>query len=92
MVNLSQSAEHPLLKLTDVTFSYRKSQESLLKEVNLELYPGQKIGIVGDNGSGKSTISKLLLGLHSPNSGELELFGKPVSWRNHYPHVGYIIA
>lgn len=82
----------PLLKLKNVTFSYTKKQELLLKKVSLDLYPGQRIGIVGDNGSGKSTIVKLLLGLHSPRNGEgkVELFGKPVSWRNHYPYLGYI--
>lgn len=81
-----------LLKLQEVTFSYTKNHEPLLKKVNLELYAGQRIGIVGDNGSGKSTIVKLLLGLHSSGNreGKIELFSKPVSWRNHYPYLGYI--
>lgn len=82
----------PLLKITDATFGYTKKQKPLLNKVNLELYPGQRIGIIGDNGSGKSTIVKLLLGLHrlSTGEGKVELFGKPVLWTNHYPYLSYI--
>ncbi len=79
----------PLLKLHNVSFSYPNSQE-LLKKISFELYPGEKIGIVGDNGSGKSTITKLILGLCRPTSGTVELFRKPVSWGNHYPQLGYM--
>ena len=79
-----------LLKLNDVTFSYTKSQAPLLKAINLKICSGEKIGIVGDNGCGKSTLVKLLLGLQHPNRGDVKLFGKTVLWRNYYPQLGYI--
>ena len=79
-----------LLRLDNITFSYTKSQLPLLKAVNLKICSGEKIGIVGDNGCGKSTLVKLLLGLQQPNKGNVELFGKTASWKNHYPQLGYI--
>lgn len=77
-----------LLKLENITFRYGK--KPLLKEANLVLSAGDSIGIVGDNGTRKSTIVKLILGLLRPKSGKVELFGKPVQWRSHYPKLGYI--
>lgn len=79
-----------LLKLENVTFGYQKEGKPLLSGVNLELIPGGRIGIIGDNGSGKSTIAKLILGLHSPNQGSVKLFGQRACWGKHYPELGYI--
>src|SRR5262245_48725192 len=42
-----------------------------LRGVTLDVYPGQVLGLVGDNGAGKSTIVKIFSGIHSPDSGEL---------------------
>jgi ABC-type multidrug transport system ATPase subunit len=81
--------EQPLLELKNVSFYYDKNQE-ILKEVNFKLLSGERIGIIGHNGSGKSTITKLLLGLYKPEKGTVNLFGRKVSWENHYPSVGYI--
>lgn len=80
----------PLLKLEKVTFRYNAKSDPLLKSVDLELLPGERVGIIGDNGSGKSTIAKLLLGLCSPEKGVVKLFGKEAGWGNHYPSLGYI--
>jgi len=77
-----------LLKLEDVTFRYGNTP--VLENANLILSAGKSIGIVGDNGTGKSTIVKLLLGLIRPEKGQVELLGKPVSWRSHHHDLGYI--
>lgn len=82
--------EHYLLELNNVTFGYKTSQRDLLKDVSFQLLPGEKVGIIGDNGSGKSTITKLLLGLCKPRRGSVKLFGEEASWGNHYPMLGYI--
>lgn len=47
-----------------------------LQDVNFELKKGQILGLVGENGAGKSTIIKILSGLIEPSSGEIEYFGK----------------
>lgn len=49
-----------------------------LDDVDLELYPGEVLGIIGDNGAGKSTLIKCLSGAYAPDQGEIYLDGKPV--------------
>lgn len=86
--------EIPLLEMKDIVFSYTKNSVKLRSKPFLEinkliLHRGDRIGIVGDNGSGKSTIVRIILGLQTPR-GIVNLFGKRASWGNHYPQLGYI--
>jgi oligopeptide transport system ATP-binding protein len=46
--------------------------------VDLELYPGRTLGVVGESGCGKSTLAKLLVGLEKPTSGSIKLQGKEI--------------
>ncbi len=57
------------ITIKDVSFNYK--EESVLKDMNLKIERGQKIGIVGKSGSGKSTLFKLLLKLYLPKKGEI---------------------
>ena len=86
----SPLSQQPLFELKNVTFSYANSQNQLLDNVSLSLFPGENIGLIGENGCGKSTIIKLLLGLCFPNNGTVNLFGRKVLWGNNYPQLGYI--
>ena len=54
-----------------------------LTDVNLDVYPGEAIGIVGESGSGKSTLIRALLGLVRPAAGEIRWQDKPL--RHPYP-------
>ena len=63
------------IKFTDVTFSYRTSQSEVLKNVSLQIQPGEFVAIAGESGSGKSTLVDLLLGLLEPTSGTVEVSG-----------------
>lgn len=47
-----------------------------LKNVSFDIYPGESIGIIGDNGAGKSTILKMITGVAYPNEGEVTVHGK----------------
>lgn len=49
-----------------------------IEGVNLQLFPGEVLGVVGDNGAGKSTLMKVLSGLHAPSKGQMFVDGKPV--------------
>src|SRR6187402_1463991 len=49
-----------------------------LDGVDLELYPGEVLAIIGDNGAGKSSLIKCLSGAYTPDAGQLLLDGKPV--------------
>jgi len=53
-----------------------------LRNVDLELYRGEVLGLVGDNAAGKSTLMKILVGALSPDHGEIFIYGKPVVFQN----------
>lgn len=61
----------PLLKCEHVDFGYENYD--VVKDVSMEIYPGDYLCIVGENGSGKSTLMKGLLGLLKPTGGKLTL-------------------
>lgn len=55
-----------LIHMKDVRFRYQNAESDAIKGVNLSVYEGEWLAIVGHNGSGKSTIAKLLNGLLTP--------------------------
>lgn len=59
------------IKLENVSFSYTKYSKDVVKNVSLEIQPGQKVAFVGTSGSGKSTLSKMLCGLYVPTLGSV---------------------
>ncbi len=63
---------------TGLGFSYRTG-EMVLRDIDFQLSPGEMVGIIGPNGAGKSTLLKLLSKLLEPSTGQLNLFGKPMS-------------
>jgi ribose transport system ATP-binding protein len=48
-----------------------------LKDVSIDIRPGEVVGLIGENGAGKSTLMKILSGVYQPDSGEILLAGKP---------------
>lgn len=68
-----------LLELRDVSFSYDNNIDSVLFNVNLKIKRGEKIGIVGDNGTGKTTFCMLLNGIYEPCDGKVLINGVPLS-------------
>ena len=55
-----------------------------LRDVDLVLYPGEILGLVGDNSAGKSTLMKILTGAYQRDAGEILVAGKPVHFKS--PH------
>jgi len=70
----------PVLAAKNLTKHY--GRVVALDNANFELYPGEILGIIGDNGAGKTTMIKALSGALQPDSGEMELDGKPVYFAN----------
>jgi cobalt/nickel transport system ATP-binding protein len=62
--------------MNDISFSYPPDRRALDK-IHFELSGGQRLGLIGPNGSGKTTLLQLIMGLLRPDSGTIELFGKP---------------
>lgn len=58
------------LKLCDVSFKYNNDLPLILNGLNLHIRSGEIVAIVGPSGGGKTTLSKLLLRLYDPTSGE----------------------
>lgn len=63
------------IEFTDVSFRYRVDLPLVLKNINLTVLPGQKIGIVGRSGSGKSTLTNLVQNLYIPEAGSIVVGG-----------------
>ena len=66
------------LEFKDVTFGYQTNQP-ILKNMSFKIHQGEMVSIVGKNGAGKSTISKLISGFYKPTSGTIEFKGIDLS-------------
>ncbi len=53
----------PIIEFKDYTFKYRSQEEPTLRDINLSIYPGEKVLVVGPSGSGKSTLAHCINGL-----------------------------
>lgn len=71
------SANPAALHLREVSFGYPDG-ETILSGANLDLHPGARVALVGDSGSGRSTLLDLCFGLRDPQSGTVELDGVPL--------------
>lgn len=66
------------VELDNIHFSYVPGQE-VLKGISLRIQPGEKIALVGASGGGKSTLIQVLLGLYTPQQGQIAFNGVPVT-------------
>lgn len=64
----------PLIKLEEIFFSY--NERPILRDLNWELFEGEKVGLIGPNGSGKTTLLYIIMGLLKPQKGKIEILGK----------------
>lgn len=71
--------DHFDIEFDNVYFKYPGTEKEVLKGLSFTVKNGEKLSIVGQNGEGKSTMVKLLLGLFSPDSGEVRIGGNPIS-------------
>jgi peptide/nickel transport system ATP-binding protein len=73
----------PVLRLENVTIEYPKRGRvpafTAVKDFNLEIYPGEIVGLVGESGSGKTTVGRAAIGLIPIKSGKLEVVGQDIS-------------
>lgn len=81
------------LKIVDVGFRYDKELPFILKNINLTIKKGAKIGLIGATGAGKSTLIDILIGLLEPSTGTFLVDGVSVNlvnargWQLHVAHV-----
>ncbi len=70
--------------------SFRYGSEPLFSRVNFAVSQGDFVAIIGANGTGKSTLLKLLLGELTPTEGAIRLFGQDLRQFRDWPKVGYV--
>lgn len=70
----------PLVSMRNINIAFGGIHA--VRDVSIDLYPGELIGLVGHNGAGKSTLMRALAGAHPPDSGEIAVNGTPVSIKN----------
>jgi ABC-type multidrug transport system fused ATPase/permease subunit len=63
------------INVSNLSFKYSGSEKFAIRDINLKLSSGMQVAIVGPSGAGKSTLVDLLLGLHHPSSGDVEISG-----------------
>lgn len=83
----------PLLEVKNLSFGYNKGQQTL-KNVSLSVKKGEMVSIVGQNGAGKSTFSKLVCGFEDPNHGEIFFEGQDFlkeNIRSRAKKIGYVM-
>ncbi len=71
--------EHYDIEFKDVWFKYPGTEKYILKGLTFKIKNGEKVSLVGENGEGKSTMIKLLLGLFTPDKGEIFIGGKKLT-------------
>ena len=69
----------PAIGLDGVTFRYDVSGAPILNDVSFEIPAGSLVALVGPSGAGKTTLMRLLLGLQSPNAGQILIDGRPLN-------------
>lgn len=81
------------IAVNDLTFCFEDSQTPIIRSLNLTIAKGEKVGINGRSGAGKTTLFNLLLGLYRPTSGTIMIDGQPLDdttrrkWQN---AIGYV--
>ena len=59
--------------MVDTSFQYENSNDEALRNINITIYKGEKVALIGRSGSGKTTFSNLLLKFYNPTKGEINL-------------------
>jgi cobalt/nickel transport system ATP-binding protein len=90
-VQLAESIEIQELALlvSDLSFSYPE-KPGVLRDMNLKIAPGERVGLIGPNGAGKTSFFMLITGVYKPDVGEILLFGKPMKYGDFRPEIGLV--
>ncbi len=96
--HVEQTVTKPLLfqqqiKLKQISFRYSQQTPWVLKNIDLNIAKGSRVGFIGTTGSGKSTLLDIIMGLLQPTEGTIEIDGQLItagnsrSWQSHIAHV-----
>lgn len=77
-----------VIEVEHISLSY--NGQEVLKDIDLSIHRGDYLGLVGGNGTGKTTLVKVILGILVPDSGSIKLFGQDISEFKDWSKVGYV--
>jgi ABC-2 type transport system ATP-binding protein len=77
-----------IIHLNDLSKSFKT--QHVLKNVSLDIRPGEIYGLLGPSGSGKTTLIKMMIGLELPSSGIVTFKGNKLKAKEVYPSIGYM--
>lgn len=77
-----------IIRLENIDYAY--GNKKVLENVNLDIAQGMFMGLVGPNGGGKSTLIKLILGLLTPDKGEIFLLDQPIHKFKDWNRIGFV--
>jgi len=83
------SLSEPVLTISELCFSY-PDRPNVLQDISLRVMPGERVGLVGPNGSGKTTFFLVVCGVLKPSAGEIVLTGNSVVNGDFRPEVGMV--
>ena len=69
----------PLLRVKGITARYKGTNFDVLKNISVDIHPGQTLAVVGESGSGKSTLARVITGLLPPSAGEITFDGRTLT-------------
>jgi zinc transport system ATP-binding protein len=78
-----------IVSIDHVSFGY-VGGANVLEDVSLSVAQGEYLGLIGPNGGGKSTLAKIMLGLLTPSSGSVSLFGHSLDEFRDWHRIGYV--
>ena len=76
----------PIINLEKISFGYPGSS-TIIDELDLKFYQGDRTGLIAPNGSGKTTLFHIIMGLIKPSCGKIEIFGKPASREKDFSNI-----
>lgn len=74
-----QSTSNFDISIEGLSFTYQGAREPSLKNINMQILSGERVAIIGGTGSGKTTLSRLILGFYNPTEGEIFIGGNAYS-------------
>lgn len=82
--------DQPAIVAEHLSYRYPRSSTDVLVDVSFQVEPGEKLGILGPNGGGKSTLLKIMLGLLPVDRGQITVFGQTPAQARRAGLVGYL--
>ncbi|GAB6136982.1 metal ABC transporter ATP-binding protein [Halanaerobaculum tunisiense] len=77
-----------IIEINNLSFGYQ--EDIILEDIDLEIAEEDFVALIGPNGSGKSTLLKLIINELQPITGEIKLFGQPITDFSAWDQIGYI--